>query len=565
MIATYTYDYADRQTTLSFRDGEEPPQPLVTSASYKPFGPVMSITLDNGLTETRTYTTRYFPWTIEVPDRLRWTYETDAVGNIAAIMDNVDPATSQTYSYQDYQYYLTGGVGPLGDLSWSYDKTGNRLSETSAGTTSTYTYRRNASGSNSPQLAQISVDGEQRPSRYYYDVAGNLTNVAATKSLTRFNYNAANRLSEIRTESATTPPTLTTFRYDGRSYLSRSLLQPDLAHPQREWVTRPTYSSEGILHHRYRNRYPTPRFPSGSSSTTGDDYVFYFTHRPVAQLTKLVVFPPGKPGSPITALRFISVDHLGTPIMAITRAGALSWRGQSEPFGTDRSGALEAGMFLRFPGQWDDETWQGSGSGISRHYNLHRWYLCRLGQYSRTDPEFLADPSRQLPYRYAYNRPTGAVDPFGLRVTLIDATFLEHLICIKKHAESPIRDAWDYLFYQTPTPWEIRGMYARASDLMSRETLRRFQQQGNEGRASSTDRPGLNWGFYQRPGRIWIDPRRNLDCVSIVKSIIHEMYEAFLVVNKRLNSWGAHAKAREIDRNHANEICRCCSEFGDSN
>ena len=97
VTATYTYDYADRQATLIFQDGEQPPQALVTSASYKPFGPLTSLTLGNGLTEIRTYTTRYFPWTIEVPDRLNWTYQTDAVGNVTAITDNLDPGAQSNF------------------------------------------------------------------------------------------------------------------------------------------------------------------------------------------------------------------------------------------------------------------------------------------------------------------------------------------------------------------------------------------------------------------------------------------------------------------------------------
>ncbi|MCP4546558.1 MAG: hypothetical protein GY835_08855, partial [bacterium] len=104
VTATYTHDYADRQATLSFQDGEHPPQMLVSSASYKPFGPLTSMTLGNGLTETRTYTSRYFPWTIEVSDRLSWSYQTDALGKIRAIVDSLEPSASRTFSYQGFYH-----------------------------------------------------------------------------------------------------------------------------------------------------------------------------------------------------------------------------------------------------------------------------------------------------------------------------------------------------------------------------------------------------------------------------------------------------------------------------
>ncbi|MCP4684431.1 MAG: hypothetical protein GY867_03185, partial [bacterium] len=205
VTASYTHDYADRQATLTFQAGEQPPQSLVTSASYKPFGPLLSLSLANGLTEIRTYTARYFPLTIEVLDRLTWTYQTDGLGNVTAIVDSLDPSASRTFSYQDYQYYLTAGVGPWGDLGWTYDKMGNRFTEIRDGIGSQYTYRPNASGGNSPQLARLTVGAEETPTRFFYDAAGDLTNIAAPKLRARHTYNAAKRLAEIRSETAGSP------------------------------------------------------------------------------------------------------------------------------------------------------------------------------------------------------------------------------------------------------------------------------------------------------------------------------------------------------------------------
>jgi hypothetical protein len=56
--------------------------------------------------------------------------------NITAITDALSPADNRTYGYQDVAYFLTQGDGPWGALGWSYDKIGNRLTETRDGNSS---------------------------------------------------------------------------------------------------------------------------------------------------------------------------------------------------------------------------------------------------------------------------------------------------------------------------------------------------------------------------------------------------------------------------------------------
>jgi len=62
-------------------------QPLVTGSSYLPSGPLASLNLANGTTETREYVGRYVLQTIilDAPIPRRWTYTTDGVGNILEI------------------------------------------------------------------------------------------------------------------------------------------------------------------------------------------------------------------------------------------------------------------------------------------------------------------------------------------------------------------------------------------------------------------------------------------------------------------------------------------------
>lgn len=88
-----------------------------------------------------------------------------------------------------------------------------------------------------------------------------------------------------------------------------------------------------------------------------------------------------------------------------------------EPFGRDwkagiAEGALQNGIYLRFPGQWDDGTWTDATSGAGVYYNVHRWYSTGVGRYTRPDPLGI-DRDEPNPYRYARSRPFSFVDPPG--------------------------------------------------------------------------------------------------------------------------------------------------------
>ncbi len=404
VTATYTYDFADRQATLVVQDGTEPVQTVVQSSRYKPSGPLTELTLGNGLVETHDFDNRYFPTSIRVGDLLNWTYTTDAVGNILGIVDELEPDSSRVYTYQNYQYFLTASSGPWGDLAWSYDKLSNRLSETRDGATTLYTYIPNAAGQNSSQLATITSSGGGA-TRYFYDAGGNLTHESRDTSKVRYIYNAAGRLSEILRDKANRAPSMTKLRYDGRRSLSRSTLTPFLGMRGRDWVTRVTYSSEGVLHHRAIERHPTLESPRGERSTQRDDYVLYFSGRPAGMLR--LEHAPSQQGS----LLFLSVDTLGTPILAAKSNSELLWLGGFGPFGEDVTGAEEAGVFLRFPGQWYDETWMRSGDEPSLYYNLNRWYQPESARYSRPDP--LGISADVNLYRYAISNPLTFIDPDG--------------------------------------------------------------------------------------------------------------------------------------------------------
>jgi RHS repeat-associated protein len=465
VAAGYTFDFADRESTLAVTSSSGT-QPVVTASSYLPSGPLASLDLGNGNAETRSHTTRYFPQAIAL-DAARdrsYTFTTDAVGNVTSIAEAVEclsdvtlenrtvtgtevhqscatvtagPAftvaaggsltlraatsvvlengfsvasgasfsagtdpdldgSTWTFAHQDTSYFLTAATGPWGDLAWTYDRIGNRLTETRDGWTDTYVYTMNGKGGRTPRLSAIdlAVGGTRS---FEYGPAGHLETVDSAGNVVDFDYDAGGRLEQAVRESTSTP-----FTYDGRSYLDQAGSEADAT-----GATRPVYSSGGVLHTL------TQRVTAGDPGET--HHVFHFDGRPVAQLSI---------ENGAETWRYLTTDHLGTPWVATDAAGAELWHGPFDPFGRDRwagtnLAAAEEDVFLRFPGQWDDEAWLEATRGAEVYYNVHRWYGSQLGRYSRPDPVPLAD-ARFVDevvlsvYAYARNQPFGFTDELGL-------------------------------------------------------------------------------------------------------------------------------------------------------
>lgn len=403
--AVYTYDFADRQATLTLEPPSGGPVPVVTSTSYEPFGPLASLGLANGVTETRAHDRRYEPEAITAETAsatlLDWSYSVDGAGNIEAIDDLLAPANDRSFAYRDFHYFLTCAAGPWAPgadcsatpptgnpLLWTYDQIGNRLSETRGGVPIPYTYTSNGSG-NTPRLIQA---GSQT---FDYDPAGRLIEILDGGTVNRFAYDDAGRLTEVYLGSGKHPLDLT---YDGLGHLRSTYRGPvGVA----EFATYPLYDSSGQI--EALTRQPDP---SGILDKSVLHRVYSFAGRPVA-VRALSWFDPVVP-----VLRFYTTDHLGTPVLVTDPAGAAVWSGGFEPFGADYASAGSDEIFLRFPGQWEDESWVGPTDG-ALYYNLNRWYMTGAGRYTRPDPLGFR---RALGHAYSYTEanPLVWIDPLGL-------------------------------------------------------------------------------------------------------------------------------------------------------
>ncbi len=406
VTACYTYDIADRQAALSYSTaaGANPcagaTTLVVTSTAgaptvYLAAGPLQAIHLANGLAETHTFDQRYYPTAITSGTLLNWTYTTDAVGNITAI------SPGRIFTYQDYQYFLTQANAATlwGIRAWTYDTLGNRLTENrGTGIQDTYNYLTNSASphGDTPLLKTIALASSAGTKYLTYDAAGNVLQEAAPTSHLDFNADAAAKLSQMTEETQRTTATLT---YDGRGFLATARNAVTDCGPL---LTTPTYGSEGLLYSRQQQALFT-------GAVQAQTRVFYFAGRPVAQLD----------GPPATAtLTYLSVDHLGTPNLASSAAGAATWSGGFEPFGRDYTvpSAQSSGIFLRFPGQWDDAVWDGARLSSSTFYNVNRWYDSQAGRYTQADrflPPSWKDPNL---LSYVRQRPSALADPLGLFV-----------------------------------------------------------------------------------------------------------------------------------------------------
>jgi RHS repeat-associated protein len=402
VTACYAYDVADRQASLAYSTAtganvcQGTTTPIVVSMPsaptvYSAAGPLQQLHLANGLAETHTFDQRYYPTGITAGTLLSWSYATDAAGNITAI------TPGRTFAYQDFQYFLTQANAPTlwGTRTWAYDTIGNRLSEDrGGGAKDIYNYQINAASpqGDTPLLKTITIANSAGTKYLTYDLAGNVTLEASPTSHLDLAPDAAGKLSRMTEETRRTSSSLA---YDGRGFLAKARNAVTDCGPL---VTTPTYGSDGMLYQRQQQNLFT-------SAVTAQSRIFYFAGHPVAQLD----------GVPVSGtLTYLTVDHLGTPILATSGAAVATWGGGFEPFGRDFTSpnAQFSGIFLRLPGQWDDTVWDNIHLGSGLYYNLNRWYEATTGRYISPEPHI--DSANPRPYVYVSDNPIRAADPLGL-------------------------------------------------------------------------------------------------------------------------------------------------------
>jgi RHS repeat-associated protein len=334
---------------------------LVSAATYLPFGPLMSYTLGSSVV-TLGYDTNY-----RLTDINASAYELhlkrDVAGRIVATGATTGvPVADETYSYDGAGRLASVSTahGPL--ESYTYNKTGDRLSKTGAGTsTGAYFY---ATGTH----RLIAVGASARS----YDANGSTSSLDYAGTPFNLAYDGLNRVQEVKQGGAST------------AVYTYNALGQRVAKRVGGVTTRFVYDEDG---HLLAELGPTMRL-----------YV-WMDDLPVAIVDT---------AASVSTVSYIYADDLGTPRVVTDASGKMKWvwARLGNPFGEKRP--TSDGTFdlnLRFPGQYDDAE-----TGFV--YNINRYYDPSTGRYLSGDPVGLS--AGMSLYQYVESDPLNAYDPLGL-------------------------------------------------------------------------------------------------------------------------------------------------------
>ncbi len=348
---SYGYDKNNRLTS------ESQPNGVTATIAYDNAGQLASVTNTNGSTTLSGYAvTRDSdgePTRLDAQNNgSSWTetYGYDPVGRLQSVC---------------YQASCPNGGDPK--ISWVYDASGNRTSETRAnGVTTTYDYN------GRDQLQSATTGGDT--TTYGYDADGRETAAGSSS----YNWNLADQMT-----SATVGGTTTNYTYDGAGMRTSA-----------------TTGSNTINYAWDENAGGLPTLASETNGS-GDalrTYLYGGSTSPVSMVT------PG--GS-----YYYSYDAYGNAADLTVSTGATQWAYSYEPFGRIRSATNVSGNApvnpFQFAGQYTD-----SGTGLSDM--RARNYDPNTGAFLSEDPAGQSTTLTSSPYAYAGDLPLVYDDPSGL-------------------------------------------------------------------------------------------------------------------------------------------------------
>jgi RHS repeat-associated protein len=379
----YTYDTAGDITSRTYPDGTaanyaydlDSRLASVTSAGqttkygYDKAGNVVSTTLPsgNGYVETRTYDADGRALDVKNAKGAtvlsEFAYTLDAVGNPTKVVRTGSLPSTTVYTY-DAANRLTSvcfqstcsSTSPL--IRWTYDKVGNRLTETRPSGITSYAY--NAAD----ELTQAGTTS------YGYDQNGNEISAGART----LSYDVASRLSSTTSGGATA-----TYGYDGDGNRLQATSGGE--------TTNYLWDTSSSL--------PQLALERTGTGTLARRYLY--------GLARISMTTPAES-------LYYHYDSLGAVANVISSAGATDWTYAYEPFGSTRSETKNDPNAPDNPMKFDAELADPTGL----YYLRARQYDPTSGRFTSLDP-VPASPSDPYSSSYAYtaDRPTVMVDPSG--------------------------------------------------------------------------------------------------------------------------------------------------------
>ena len=367
----YLRNSAGQVSQVQIRRGADEPTTFVSDVTYLPFGPLKSLTWNNGTTLQRTYDLDY---RLTAQTVAGWSnaYAYDAIGNITKVQSS-----------------------SLGELNYSYDPLDRLTEEANATRQQTFTY--DAVGNRTNKTLTPLVEGKEQDSAvttYQYgasnnrliqiddhlvstDAAGNLIKDRANR---QFSYDEQNRLSSVKIDGVIRAQ----FRYNALGQRTQKIT------PQ--GVTTFLYGLGGEL-------LGETLFDSHGMKLTSQFYV-WLEGMPLGGVS---VNYDTSGAIANSALFYLHSDHLNIPRIATNSDQHTVWQWNSDAFGVgEANGSLI--LNLRFPGQYYDVE-------SELYYNYFRDYDPETGRYTQSDPIGLNGGLNT--YSYVEGNPLKYVDPTG--------------------------------------------------------------------------------------------------------------------------------------------------------
>jgi RHS repeat-associated protein len=347
---TYELDSAARVNRVTTTK-ESVTSTLAENITYLPFGPLMDLTYGNGTALTRTFDELYRLKSLGAAGIQNLGYDLDPVGNITTITDNLDPARSQSFGYDDL-YRLTSATGVYGAIGYTYDNVGNRRTKTIGVETDTYSYEL---GSN--RLAEITG---ANPSIFSYDSNGNIT-----------------AINDSQVQLPENPSLLADYLYNGNGQRIKKV------------------AGENQIIYHY-DRFGNLMAESTTAGVFVEQYIYLGN-------TRLAAIDGG------ANLYYYINDHLGTPQKMIDNTSAVVWSADYKPFGEADVTVNTVENNFRFPGQYyDGET--GLHYNWHRYYDPGIGRYLRPDPYKGN----ISEPGTLYPYLFCLANPLINIDEQGL-------------------------------------------------------------------------------------------------------------------------------------------------------
>ncbi|WP_301150798.1 RHS repeat-associated core domain-containing protein [Metapseudomonas otitidis] len=377
----YSRNAAGQVSQVGFAVGNATPTPLASQIAYAPFGPLKSLTWNNGIVLNRTYDQDY-QLTAQQVGTWQSQYSHDANGNITAHAHSLFGSINYRYDALDR---LTEEKAADSRKAYAYDATGNRTSRT------TYATMNGTEAQTAKQSLRYAPDSNrlaQRSTSYAVeaDAAGHYTRYSQSR---RYTYDEQGRLSAV-TDDAGTP--IASYAYNALGQRVLKEVQQGTARTPYTYLYGPDGQVMGQV------RYTTAGRKSQAS------YYVWLDSLPIAQID--LTYSAGTTVTS-TTLTYLHSDHLNTPRLATNQGGNLVWSWPSDAFGVGQPNTYGGNIdvILRFPGQVAD-----AHSGL--YYNYFRDYDPETGRYVESDPIGLNGGLNT--YGYVNGNPLGFSDPLGL-------------------------------------------------------------------------------------------------------------------------------------------------------